>query len=142
MPHLYDDATLSKVMERVEKGNDAAFIALDGDRIVAYWFLWWVDTPFPVLGIGILDEFHGQGLGKQLMRHLIDVAEEAGCDAIELTTALDNKPGQILYEKMGFKRNGTVDNLSGDGRIIKEWHMFYPIKPGVTPPPREHCAPV
>jgi ribosomal protein S18 acetylase RimI-like enzyme len=142
MPHSYDDATLNKVVERVEKGNDALFVAFDGDRIIAYWFLWWVDTPFPVLGIGILDEYQGSGLGRRLMRHLIETAENAKCDAIELTTALDNKPGQILYEKMGFKKNGTVDNLAGDGRVIKEWHMFYPLKPAVVPPPREHRAPV
>ena len=142
MPHKYDDDTLSKVIERAKKGNDTAFVALDGDRIIAYWFLWWVDTPFPVLGIGILDEFHGQGLGKRLMSHLIETAENSGCDAIELTTALDNKPGQILYEKMGFVRNGTVDNVAGDGRIITEWLMYYPIKHGVVPPPREHRSPV
>jgi ribosomal protein S18 acetylase RimI-like enzyme len=142
MPHGYDADTLAKVIKRVEDGNDAAFVALDGTRIIAYWFLWWFDTDFPVLGIGILDEFHGRGLGGQLMRHLLKLAENKGCQAVELTTALDNKPGLALYEKVGFQRNGQVDNLSGDGRIIKEWHMFYPIKSGVVPPPREHCAPV
>ncbi|MCK5735078.1 MAG: GNAT family N-acetyltransferase, partial [Spirochaetaceae bacterium] len=82
------------------------------------------------------------GLGSQLMNHLINLAREAGCKAIELTTALDNKPGQALYEKMGFISLGQVDNTSGDGKITKEWHMYYPIEPGVIPPPRVHDFPV
>lgn len=142
MPHGYDGETFAKVMIRVNNGDDIAFVAFDGERIVAYWFLWWFNTSFPVLGIGILDEFHGQGLGGQLMRHLIEAAKNGNCEAVELTTALDNIPGLALYEKIGFKRNGQVENLAGDGRVITEWLMFYPIKSGVVPPPREHCAPV
>ncbi len=142
MPHSYDADTLKKVIERAENGHDLVYIALDGDRVIAYFFLWWVDTPFPVLGIGILDEYHGQGLGRQIMNRLIDDAKQAGCDAIELTTALDNKIAYSLYERVGFKCLGEVDNVAGDGRIIREWHMYYPIKPNVIPPPRRHCAPV
>ena len=142
MPHGYNYKTLAKVINRAENGEDAAFIALDKERIAAYWFLWWFNTPFPVLGIGILDEFHGMGLGKQLMHHLINLAENGGCLAIELTTALDNKAGQALYEKTGFKRIGIVENISGDGRITEEIHMVYSIKPGVIPPLRKHDSPV
>ncbi len=143
MPHSYDAETLAKVIERAENGNDLVYIVLDEeDRVIAYFFLWWVDTPFPVLGIGILDEYQGQGLGKQMMERLISDAKEAGCNGIELTTALDNKAAYSLYEKVGFKCLGQVDNVAGDGRVLKEWHMYYPIKPDVLPPPREHCAPV
>ena len=141
-PHRYDQETLDKIIERVENGEDLAYVALDNDRIIAYFFLWWYNTPFPVLGIGILDEYHGQGLGKQIMQKLIDDARKAGCDAIELTTALDNKSAYALYEKVGFKCLGQVDNVAGDGRIIKEWHMFYPFKPNIIPPARKHCSPV
>ncbi len=141
-PHGYDDATLAKVVERVERGEDIAFVALDGNRVVAYWFLWWVNTPFPVLGIGMLDEYQGQGLGRRIMAQLIETAEKAGCHAIELTTTPDNKAGQALYGKMGFLHNGIVENVAGDGRIVREWLMYYPIKPDITPPPRQHCPPV
>ncbi|RKX76815.1 MAG: hypothetical protein DRP60_07130 [Spirochaetes bacterium] len=142
MPHGYNIETLAKVINRAESGEDAAYIALDKERIAAYWFLWWFNTPFPVLGIGILDEFHGLGLGKQLIQHLINLAETGGCEAIELTTALDNEAGQALYEKTGFKRIGTVENISGDGKITEEIHMVYSIKPGIIPPPRKHDSPV
>lgn len=142
LPHAYDDESLKKAIRRAENNEDAAFIALDGERVAAYWFLWWFNTDFPVLGIGILDEYHGQGLGSMLMDHLIKLARESGCRAIELTTALDNKAGKALYEKKGFIALGQVDNTSGDGRITKEWHMYYPIESGVIPPPRVHDFPV
>lgn len=142
MPHGYDDETISKLIQRVQSGEDAVFIALDEEKIAAYWFLWWINTPFPVLGIGILDNYHGLGLGGKLMHHLINLAEKQGCSTIELTTALDNKPARILYEKVGFKVAGKVENVSGDGKVAPEWHMIYNIKPGVIPPPRTHDSPI
>ncbi len=141
-PHKYDEQTIGRLIERAERGEDLIYIALDGDRIIGYFFLWWYNTPFPVLGIGILDDYQGLGLGKQMMERLLEDAKCAGCDAVELTTALDNKHAYALYEKVGFKCLGEVDNLAGDGRVIKEWWMYYPIKPGVVPPPREHKPPV
>ena len=76
------------------------------------------------------------------MYRLIEDAKAAGCAGVELTTALRNDRAFGLYEKVGFDCLGQVDNVTGDGRTVKEWHMFYPIKPGITPPPRRHCAPV
>lgn len=142
LPHAYDRPTLARVVARVEQGHDLAYVALDGERVIAYFFLWWYDTPFPVLGIGILDQYHRQGLGRQIIKLLIAEARRAGCDAIELTTVLDNEPAYELYTGMGFKCLGQVDNIAGDGRVVREWHMYYPLKPGIVPPPREHCSPV
>lgn len=141
-PHAYDNDTIAKAVARVENGNDLCYVAVAEDKIVAYFFLWWYDTEFPVLGIGIIDDYHGQGLGRQIMELLVEKAKEANCSAVELTTNLDNHGAFALYEKIGFICLGQVDNLTGDGRMIKEWHMYYPIKPDVVPPPREHCAPM
>lgn len=141
-PHAYDDATLTKAIQRSEKDQDRVYVVLDGERIAAYFFLWWFDTPFPVLGIGIADDFQGLGLGKHLMNILLADAEAADRDGVELTTALDNARAKALYEKVGFTCLGVVDNQSGDGRIIREYHMLYPIKPGASPPKRTHAPPV
>jgi len=142
MPHKYDDQTLAKVIERSEKDDDRVYVVCDGEKVIAYFFLWWYRTPFPVLGIGVDDDYHGLGLGKQLMQILLDDAVDAGCDGVELTTALTNKKAKSLYEKVGFRTLGVVDNYSGDGRLIREYHMVYPIKPDCKPPEREHKPPV
>ncbi len=142
LPHAYDRRTLERVIARAEAGRDLAYVALDGEQVIAYFFLWWYDTPFPVLGVGILDEYHRQGLGRQIVELLIAEAERAGCSAVELTTVLDNEPAYNLYTSVGFKCLGQVDNVAGDGRVVREWHMYYPLKRGAVPPPREHCSPV
>ena len=141
-PHPYDDQTIGQYIDRTVNNQDLMLVAVADDRIIAYFFLWYYDTEFPVLGIGIVEDYQGQGLGRQIMELLIQEAKAAGCSAVELTTALDNKTAFALYEKTGFKCLGQVNNVSGDGRIIKEWHLYYPIKPDVTPPPREHRAPI
>jgi ribosomal protein S18 acetylase RimI-like enzyme len=141
-PHAYDDDTIAKVITRSEADDDRAYVVTDGARIVAYFFLWWFQTEFPVLGIGIADDFQGQGLGRQLMAVLIADAKAKGCQGVELTTIIRNEKAFSLYEKMGFKNLGQVDNRSGNGRIVNEWHMFYPIVPNAVPPERSHEPPV
>ena len=142
-PHEYDDNTIAKVISRSENDEDRVYIALDSkEEVISYFFLWWYSSAFPVLGIGIADEYQGQGLGKQLMKILIEDGRKKRCKTIELTTMPDNKKAFELYEKVGFKYLGQVDNVSGDGRIVKEWHMYYPLEPGVKPPGRKHEAPV
>jgi ribosomal protein S18 acetylase RimI-like enzyme len=141
-PHKYDEETLAKVIQRSESDEDRVYAAFDGERIIAYFFLWWFKTEFPVLGIGIADDFQGQGLGKQIMKHLIADAEKHDRYGVELTTMIENERAATLYEGIGFKRLNQVDNLAGDGRIMKEWHMFYPIKPDTQPPSRTHAPPV
>ncbi|MBL4700724.1 MAG: GNAT family N-acetyltransferase, partial [Phycisphaeraceae bacterium] len=102
-PHAYDDQTVAKIIARAEKEEDRTYIVLDGEKIVAYFFLWWYQTRFPVLGIGIADEYQGLGMGSQLMAILIEDGKKSGCDAIELTTMLKNKKAFSVYEKVGFQ---------------------------------------
>lgn len=140
-PHSYDYDTITKIINRAESGKDRVYIALDSGKIIAYFFLWWVETEFPVLGIGISDDYQGMGLGAQIMDILIKDGREAGCSGIELTTLLYNKRAFSLYEKMGFQLLGEVDNVNSYG-TVREWHMFYPFKSNIIPPERKHESPV
>ena len=141
-PHSYDDQTVEKIIARSESNEDRVYIAIDGGKIAAYCFLWWFNTKYPVLGIGVADKNQGLGLGKQLMSILIEDARNAGCDGVELTTVMSNERAFALYEKVGFKCLGVVENVSGDGRIVKEWDMLYPFSPIAKPPKRKHEPPV
>ena len=83
LPHAYDNATIDAILNRAECGKDYVVVLLDGETIVAYAFLWDMHDPAPVLGIGIVDAWQGQGLGQPLMEHLIDTAKKEGRDGIE-----------------------------------------------------------
>jgi len=142
LPHVYDDETVGKILARSEAGDDLTLGVFDGERIVGYFFLWYANQRVPLLGIGLLDEFHRQGLGQQMMGILIDAAKANGREGIELTTMQHNDAAFALYQKVGFKYFKDVKNLVGDGRIVIERAMFYEIKPGAQPMEGEHRPPV
>jgi len=141
LPHAYDDATVARMIERAERGTDLTYIVAAGEEAVAYFFLWEYADPIPILGIGIADAWQGRGMGKQLMRILIDDARQAGRDGIDLTTMQHNDRAFALYQKMGFRYIENVDNYDGDGRLIVERWMFLPLKPDAQPVKREHKPP-
>ena len=142
LPHLYDDATVWKVLERSESGDDFTLGAFADDRLVGYVFLWRAREPVPLLGIGILDAWQHRGLGSQLMQILIREAKGTGREGIALTTMPENHAAFALYRRMGFEHYGEVENLAGDGRVVIERAMFYPINPGAQPGTVRHAPPV
>ena len=142
LPHAYDDKTLVRIAERSEDGTDYTIVALVDDCIIGYAFLWDIQDPVPVLGIGLADAWQGQGLGHALMEHLIATAKERGASGIELTTTPKNERAFALYQKMGFKHIGDTDNIAGDGRTVRERVLFLALIPDAGPPTRRFGPPV
>jgi ribosomal protein S18 acetylase RimI-like enzyme len=68
-----------------------------------------------------------------MLRFLIDEARLKGREGIELTTVLTNVRALQLYRRVGFEEIGEVDNVAGDGRIVRERRMFMALKPGARP---------
>ncbi|NEQ38533.1 MAG: GNAT family N-acetyltransferase [Okeania sp. SIO3I5] len=48
-------------------------------------------------------EYRGQKIGKALMTHLYQIAEETGCGRIDWTVNINNFQGINFYEKIGAK---------------------------------------
>jgi ribosomal protein S18 acetylase RimI-like enzyme len=142
LPHAYDDATLERYSTRNREGDDLAYVLCDGPEVRGYFFLWEFKQPVPVLGIGLADAWQAQGLGEPMIRLLIEDARAAGRDALELTTVVTNERAFHLYSKVGFEEVGEVDNIAGDGRIVRERRMFLALKPGVRPSERAFKPPV
>jgi ribosomal protein S18 acetylase RimI-like enzyme len=74
-----------------------------------------------VLGMGVLSEFRGFGIGKALIAAAIARAKEIGLTRIELTVREENHRAIALYEKVGFvvegikKQSTLIDgNYSND----------------------------
>jgi putative acetyltransferase len=59
-----------------------------------------------VLGIALLPQARGQGLGGRLMDAAIDKACRQGITRIELTVRADNLRAKALYERKGFEVEG------------------------------------
>jgi RimJ/RimL family protein N-acetyltransferase len=58
------------------------------------------------LGIGILKEYWGLGLGKALMQACIQCAREAGYVQLELNVVAENERAISLYKNLGFEEFG------------------------------------
>ena len=129
LPHKFDNETLKIVTKRSEKIDDLVLIALDptSSFIVVYAFLWHYNQSVPLLGIGIHEDWRRQGLGKQMINVLISLAQKNGCDGIELTTTKENYDAYALYQSCGFIIGSDVKNTAGDGRIVIETSMYYPL---------------
>jgi ribosomal protein S18 acetylase RimI-like enzyme len=63
-----------------------------------------------VLGMGVLAQFRGRGVGEALIRAAIEKARSIGLTRIELIVREENHAAIALYEKVGFLREGLKKN--------------------------------
>ena len=136
LPHHYDDATLDPILRRSEAGGNLTLGLFRGARIVAYFFLWYLDQPFPMLGIGLHDEIQGAGLGRQMLNLLIAEAARLGRDGVDLTTLPANERAFRLYLSVGFQHIGYVDNPRAGGGVTVERVLRYTLDPAAAAPGR------
>jgi RimJ/RimL family protein N-acetyltransferase len=62
------------------------------------------------LGVGLLPEFRGKGIGRQLMQRTIDAAVAFGLTRIELTVREGNVNAIARYKRLGFEAEGLHRN--------------------------------
>jgi len=82
-----------------------------------------------VFGIVILDGFRNLGIGERMMSAILREAKRLGVWLIELSVFSINEGAIHLYEKMGFRRVGTVPNkFLRDGKFFDEMVMFADLR--------------
>jgi ribosomal protein S18 acetylase RimI-like enzyme len=59
-----------------------------------------------VLGMGLLPEYRGRGLGRRLMERALEASRVFGLSRIELSVREDNARAAALYAKLGFAVEG------------------------------------
>ncbi|WP_425376416.1 GNAT family N-acetyltransferase [Rhizobium sullae] len=61
------------------------------------------------LGMGVHDDFAGEGIGSALLAELIDTADNwLNIKRLELTVYTDNAAAIALYKKFGFEQEGVL----------------------------------
>jgi ribosomal protein S18 acetylase RimI-like enzyme len=76
------------------------------------------------ISIGILQDYVGQGIGTKLFIELEKWAIQNQIHRLELTVMVNNKAGQALYKKMGFKVEGIKEHsLFVNGCYINDIYM-------------------
>jgi ribosomal protein S18 acetylase RimI-like enzyme len=85
-------------------------VATCADRVVGWCDVNPVQRPTMrhsgVLGIGLLGEYRGRGLGEKLVRMALEAAHTFGFTRVELSVRHDNARALGLYRKLGFEIEG------------------------------------
>lgn len=111
-----------------EQENMPHLIAVsEDDRVIGWCDISPLDRPVfahvGTLGMGIIPEYRGLGIGEKLINTALDMAKKRGLTRIELTVREGNLPAQRLYQKVGFEVEGVHKNaVLIDG--VYENHVF------------------
>ena len=82
-----------------------------------------------VLGIVVLRDFRGVGLGKDLMKVVLRSARRMGVWLVELEVMAINRAAIRLYKKVGFRAAGVIPGkILRDGRELDMVVMFADLR--------------
>lgn len=140
MPYPSVEMWRKRLEERPEQHEGLHLLAVDGDDVIASGDI----HGFPGrsrrrhvagLGICVLRDRHNQGLGSEMMRRLLEWADNwGGYLRLELNVYTDNERAIALYKRFGFLLEGThrADALR-EGRYVDTYSMarFHPNPPKV-----------
>ncbi len=115
--------------------NGAALVCIVDGRLAGNCEVRWSSSlktkHRATIGIALLKEYWGLGIGTAFFRELIRIAE-ADPDILhmELEFIEGNARARALYEKMGFRITGMKPNAIRlkDGRLLNEYHMIREIR--------------
>lgn len=92
--------------------NGPVYYALDGDKVVGWCDVFPEDSPRQShrggLGMGLIPEYRGQGIGSKLLAAVIEHSKKFGLEKIELNVYTTNTSAIALYKKHGFEQEGLI----------------------------------
>ena len=117
------------------------------EKLIGSLFFYTPDFTHPwkkhlgAFGMMILQDFWGEGIGKELLRLMEEHAQSLGISRIEARVRTFNDRGLHLYKSMGYKIEGTHKNAALiDGKSADEYSIAKLINekfPKWTPPTLE-----
>lgn len=63
-----------------------------------------------ILNVAVDEDFRGQGYGKQLIQHMLNLAQQVGVRFVFLEVRISNSIAISLYERLGFTQIGKRKN--------------------------------
>jgi ribosomal protein S18 acetylase RimI-like enzyme len=103
------------VLDNIKQGYPQ-LVAVSAGQVVGWCDV--VPKPRPiyahvgVLGMGLLPEFRGQGLGDRLIRQTLAAARAFGLSRVELSVRENNAVAIELYKRVGFEIEGLQRNAT------------------------------
>ncbi len=113
-PGRFDLEHAESITKNANSGDTYRLVAVQGEkeygRIVGYAWIQGLEKKdyIPMLGIGIIDEYHNVGLGKAMMKLMIERAKQLNLDRLKLGVFDDNPRAIHIYESVGFRIDPTI----------------------------------
>lgn len=115
-------------VQEIIEGDWPLFVAVANSRLIG-----WCDISSfhrdalahgGSLGIGVLSDWRGKGVGQSLMKAALQKARKMGLTRVQLNVRENNHPAISLYEKLGFKIEGLhINAIRIDGIYENEYTM-------------------
>jgi len=78
-----------------------------------------------IYSLAVSPERRGCGLGRQLLERMVGAMTARGVRRIYLEVEAGNQSAEALYDRFGFRRNGTLRDYYGPGKDAM--HMVYEV---------------
>jgi ribosomal protein S18 acetylase RimI-like enzyme len=113
------ESTRAFLLGNIKRGSPQ-FVAVSASEVVGWCDVTPIDRPSlahrGVLGMGLLPQFRGRGIGTKLIQSALAAARAFGLHRVELTVREHNTGAIELYKKIGFMIEGTQrDAILVDG---------------------------
>lgn len=108
------DETKKFIQDSIKNSQPHFFVVDENDEVVGWCDIMPIDSEalqlIGYLGIGLLKEYRGKGIGQQLLESTIQVAIQKGFKKVELEVRASNARAIHLYKKLGFLEEKRVEN--------------------------------
>ena len=111
----------AKIMRDTFKAGTACWGLLDAhDQVLAYAFLSTAVGEAQLLNLCVDPDHHGQGHGRRMMGHLMQLAQDEFCTIFLLEVRRSNTAARRLYESLGFNTLGVRKGYYPNGEGMTE----------------------
>jgi ribosomal-protein-alanine N-acetyltransferase len=112
-------------------------------RVLGFACVWVIDEEMKINNIAVHPDHRGRGLGRRLLRFLLDFARAEACREVTLEVRPSNVAALRLYARAGFRTVGRRRNYYTDTHE-DALVMACPVGPGGPPgsrlaPPETEC---
>lgn len=109
-PRLQDVAAFQAGL--IQKKGPTFYAVNENDQVVGWADIFPEDNPRQShrgsLGMGIVSDYRGQGIGTRLLEAVLKQAKEFGLEKVELNVYTSNTNAIGLYKKLGFVEEGLI----------------------------------
>ena len=104
----YMEFGMRQIEERLKDDSISYYVALAQGCTIGYVDFKEARDSIDVMGVAVLDEFQGKGVGTRLLEVPVREARRMGKPRVNIFVSASNAKARQLYEKNGFELKGKL----------------------------------